>query len=601
MRHVFRISCALLAMAAVAACGEVGSHDVDAPVTPIDAAVDAAVDAPVDAPNFTITVTASGDGTVTSTPAGINCPSACSGSFAPGTTVTLAAAANAGSTFVGWSGGGCTGTGTCAVTGDASVTAQFVPNNGLVVLLAGTGMGQVVSTPSGINCGTDCMEAYPPGTSVTLVAAPIGDSHFVGWSGGGCTGTGPCAITLTAATMVTATFDLNTYPVTVTRAGTGTGTVTSAPAGINCGATCQGTFASGTTVTLTATPAMGSTFSGWSGAGCSGIGTCQVLVTAAASVTATFTLNQYPLTVTRAGTGVGAVTSTPAGINCGATCSANYNYGTAVTLTATPNVGSTFAGWSGACTGTGSCVVTITAAASVTATFTINTYTLTVARAGTGTGTVTSSPAGINSGATCSATYAYGTVVTLTASPTAGSTFAGYSGGGCGASSVCNVTITAATTVTATFNAGSVTYGNATDLGGMQNISANYLLGPMVTVTTGGTLTKFGLISRDAGTHVRFALYTNVGGAPGTLVAQTPSTLVAVGSQEINPTTTPTIATGTYWLMGNFDVATNVGGDTGSTTQIDYISLPFTSAIPTSFGTASTYNGARFNYWIRVQ
>jgi len=64
------------------------------------------------------------------------------------------------------------------------------------------------------------------------------------------------------------------------------------------------------------------------------------------------------------------VTSSPAGINCGATCSANYSSGTQVTLTETPSGGSTFTGWSGACSGTGSCVVTMNSAQSVSAAFT---------------------------------------------------------------------------------------------------------------------------------------------------------------------------------------------------------------------------------------
>lgn len=162
----------------------------------------------------------------------------------------------------------------------------------------------------------------------------------------------------------------NSFTLSVTKAGTGSGTVTSSPSGINCGSTCSANYTTGTSVTLTAAAASGATFAGWSGA-CSGTSTCTVSMTAARSVTATFngTGATFALTVTKAGTGSGAVTSSPSGVNCGSTCSANYSSGTSVTLTATATSGSTFAGWSGACTGTATCTVSMTAARAVTATF----------------------------------------------------------------------------------------------------------------------------------------------------------------------------------------------------------------------------------------
>ncbi len=76
----------------------------------------------------------------------------------------------------------------------------------ITVTKTGSGSGTVTSSPAGINCGTDCSEAYPSGTVVTLTAAPATGSSFTGWSGGGCSGTGTCAVTLTADTTVTATF-----------------------------------------------------------------------------------------------------------------------------------------------------------------------------------------------------------------------------------------------------------------------------------------------------------------------------------------------------------------------------------------------------------
>jgi hypothetical protein len=163
------------------------------------------------------------------------------------------------------------------------------------------------------------------------------------------------------------------FTLTVTKSGTGTGTVASSPPGISCGTSCSADFASGTVVSLTAAPDSGFTFAGWSGA-CSGTGACSVTMDAAKSVSANFTANPGPftLTVAKSGAGAGTVTSTPSGISCGTTCSASFASGTVVSLTAVPDSGSTFAGWSGACSGTGACSVTMDAAKSVSATFNSN-------------------------------------------------------------------------------------------------------------------------------------------------------------------------------------------------------------------------------------
>ena len=242
----------------------------------------------------------------------------------------------------------------------------------------------------------------------------------------------------------------STLPLNVTVAGSANGTVTSSPAGINCPGACSANFASGTTVTLTPTAAAGGTFAGWSGA-CSGTGTCSVNMTAAQSVTATFNIATFPLTVTLAGSGSGSVASTPAGIACLSTCSASFASGTTVTLTATAAAGSTFAGWSGACSGTGTCTVSMSAARSVTATFTAAvTFLLSVTVSGSG--SVTSSSGGINCPGTCSANFASGTAVLLTAKPAAGASFSGWSGACTGTVTTCSLSITAAGSVSATFH-----------------------------------------------------------------------------------------------------------------------------------------------------
>src|SRR5882724_8509611 len=163
------------------------------------------------------------------------------------------------------------------------------------------------------------------------------------------------------------------------------------------------------------------------------------------------------LTVSKSGAGTGTVTSNLPGINCGTACAASYATGTPVTLTATPATGSTFMGWTGGCSGTGTCVVTMNADKTVTANFTVPTFVLTVSKTGAGTGTVTSTPADINCGAACSFAFNNKTMVTLTAAPAAGSTFTSWSGA-CTGSGGCTVTMSAVRAVTASFGVSTVTF-----------------------------------------------------------------------------------------------------------------------------------------------
>jgi hypothetical protein len=165
--------------------------------------------------------------------------------------------------------------------------------------------------------------------------------------------------------------DGGTHGVTVTIAGNGSGAVVSSPAGIDCGTSCTARYPLATLVTLEANPAVGSTFTGWSGGGCSGTATCQIAANDASMVTvsATFALLQHTLSVGKSGAGTGTVSSNPAGIDCGATCSAVYNHGTVVSLFAISGTSGAFMGWSGSCAGTGACSITMISSRSVSASF----------------------------------------------------------------------------------------------------------------------------------------------------------------------------------------------------------------------------------------
>ena len=417
-----------------------------------------------------------------------------------------------------------------AVTPDGS-TLYVTNEGGTTVSVIATATNTVVGSP--ITVGSN-----PYGVSVT----PDGSQAYVA-----NLNSNTVSVIATASNTVTATIPVGVNPfgfgafmspaatLTVAENGSGTGQVTSSPAGIDCGNgnnACAVPFALGTIVTLTAIPAAGSVFAGWSG-GCSGTASCVVTLNAAVSVTATFT-QTYGLTVLEGGTGTGQVTSRPSGIDCSATsntCSASFNSGTSVTLTASAAAGSSFAGWSGGgCVGTGTCQVTLNGDTTVTATFAvIPSYMLSVVPSGNGSGTVTSSPSGINCGATCNASFTSGTQVTLTAAAGSNSTFAGWSGGGCGGTASCVVTMSVAVSVTATF---------------VQNSATNIVLAAAVlpasrSVEVGATATAFATI-------------VNAGPGDATACGIAPQT--SVPASFLYQTTDPT----TNALNGSVNIPANI-------------------------------------------
>jgi len=294
-----------------------------------------------------------------------------------------------------------------------------------------------VSPASNVSCS-----AVSPSPSASApVPIPAGASQRFTWS---CTATTFGNFTFSAS--VTAT-DGNTGGVvtvtptpvavnyseelvlTVAPAGTGSGTVASSPAGIAaCGATggtCSAPFLGGTLITLTATPATGSTLS-WSG--CTPSTTtanqCTLTLNGPTTVTATFTLAPEALTITPPANGT---------ITCnGGACATSYPFGTTVMLTAMPSSGFSFVSWSGSCAAqtTNTCSLTMNAAQTAGATFTALAESLTLAPSPAVGGTFTCAASGAPAGA-CALTYLTGTALTLTAVPSAGFTFAGWTAGEC--------------------------------------------------------------------------------------------------------------------------------------------------------------------------
>lgn len=256
---------------------------------------------------------------------------------------------------------------------------------------------------------------------------------------------------------VTITIVPDTVTISITKAGAGSGTVDSSPAGISCGTTCSAQFASNELVYLSATADSGSVFAGWSGDPDCADG--LVVPDGDKNCIATFDLAPPPpteeitLTVTKDGNGSGTVISYPDGIDCGSTCSNTFTKNSRIELEAIPDEGSRFVGWSGDCVDG---IVNATGNANCTATFELipqtTKYTLTVKFLGSGEGNVSGSSIGLFCSSECSVQVDDGTEVTLNARPEFGSTFGGWSGDVSGSNFSITFTMDGNKEVEVTFN-----------------------------------------------------------------------------------------------------------------------------------------------------
>jgi len=210
----------------------------------------------------------------------------------------------------------------------AAGQAAATTTHTLTVTVTGSGSGRVSDFDNKIYlCRTTCTAEYTTGTRVSLFwGAESAASVFTGWSGEGCSGTLLCEVTMDQDRSVTATFaPAVTYTVNVITIGSGSGTVTSEPAGIDCGESCSAAFGVGSSVTLDAVADPGSVFAGWS-EDCSGDGTCDLLMDGPKLVEPIFRAPSTAATVD----GIGA---SCAGDDVTATVTAHGDPGSTFTLT----------------------------------------------------------------------------------------------------------------------------------------------------------------------------------------------------------------------------------------------------------------------------
>lgn len=265
--------------------------------------------------NYTLTASTTGLGTITSSDNEITCGlngSTCSTSYSATSTVTFTETPDSPtSTFVGW-GGDCLSAGTsntCTLTMSAttSISAQF--NLSTTTLTAAVvGNGAVSSTPGTIYCdpaanpSSTCANVFTFGDNVVFYAINNNTSStFSNWSTGPCANetSTSCSFVVDSSNMnstITAVFNLIPSPtqdqLNVTINGTGSGNVSSTPAGIDCSTadgTCSFNFTDGTLITLTAAPdSSTSTFDGWTGCPSATSTTCSFTLSATTTIMATF-------------------------------------------------------------------------------------------------------------------------------------------------------------------------------------------------------------------------------------------------------------------------------------------------------------------------
>jgi hypothetical protein len=297
------------------------------------------------------------------------------------------------------------------------------------------------TTPSACTVAVDQVTLLAPGTC-TIRASQPGDDTFQ-----------PAPNVDRSFTIILPSFALQ-----VNRAGAGSGSVFGP--NISCGATCSTTLVQGTTVILTAAAATGSTFAGWSGdASCPGTGNCTFVLGAAATVTATFTLNAAAQSIAFGSLPNQALNRPPFPV------SATASSGLAVSFSSQTGSTCSVSGNTVTLLAEGTCTIRASqdGNASFLPAFVDRSFTVTapqvtlsvVIDGDTLSGTIASNPAGISCASDCSEGFAPGTPVTLTAQYAPYYYFTGWSGvtcdGGVQANKTCTFTLAADATAIATF------------------------------------------------------------------------------------------------------------------------------------------------------
>lgn len=265
--------------------------------------------------SLTVTKTGTGTGTVTSSPAGIDCGEDCTEEFYDTMAVTLTATPDADDIFIGWSGDADCLDGMVTMDSAKSCTATFTGRYTVTASASPVEGGGVSCSPNPVLHGSSTACAISTNPYYSL-------DNVTGTCGGTLVGTTYTTGAITADCTIIANFALDRYSLTVFTAGTGTGTVTSSPAGIDCGEDCTEDYDYSTEVALTAVPDADSVFTSWSGdADCSD---SIVTMDMAKSCIATFT-GLYTITSSASPPEWGGVSCSPNPVLHGSTSTCTIN------------------------------------------------------------------------------------------------------------------------------------------------------------------------------------------------------------------------------------------------------------------------------------
>ena len=367
------------------------------------------------------------------------------GLFYQGTSASISATPDTGYSFSGWSGNGAVDPNASSTSVDMSqartLSASFSLNSYDLTVLAGSG-GSVTGSGS-----------FSHGTNPSISATPDTGYSFIGWSGEGTADPNASSTTvdMSQARTLSASFSLNSYDLTVL-AGSG-GSVTG-----------SGSFSHGSNPSISATPDTGYSFIGWNGEGTAdpNASSTTVDMSQARTLSASFSLNSYDLTVL-AGSG-GSVTG-----------SGSFSHGSNPSISATPDTGYSFNGWSGEGTAdpnASSTTVDMSQARTLSASFSLNSYDLTVL-------------AGSGGSVSGSGSFSHGTNPSISATPDTGYSFNGWNGEGIADPSAPSTTVdmSQARSLSASFSLNSYDLTVLAESGGSVSGSGSFPHGSLVNVS----------------------------------------------------------------------------------------------------------------------